>query len=41
MEYRIRSMGIPELSAFLKHIEQDIRKIRDPPQDIVSFLEEF
>ena len=40
MEYCIRSMGIPGLSAFLKHIRQDLRKIGDPPQDIVSFLEE-
>ena len=39
MEYCIRSMGIPELSAFLTQIRQDPREIRDPPQDIVSFFE--
>ena len=41
MEYCIRSMNILELSAFLKHIEQYLRKIRDPPKDIMSFLEEI
>ena len=38
MEYCIRSMGIPELSAFLMQIGQDLRKIGDQPQDIVSFF---
>ena len=37
----IRSMGIPGLSAFLMQIGQDLRKIEDPPQDIVSILEEI
>ena len=41
MEYRIRSMGILELSAFLMQIEQDLRKIGDPPQDSLSSLEEI
>ena len=41
MEYCIISMSIPELSAFLTQIGQDLRKIRDPSQDIVSFLEEI
>ena len=41
MEYCIRSMDILELSAFLKQIWQNLRKIGDPPQDIVSFLEEI
>ena len=41
MEYCIRSMGIPELSVFLTQIGKDLRKIRDSPQDIVSFLEEI
>ena len=41
MEYSIKSIGIPELSAFLTQIEQDLRKIEDPPQDIMSFLEEI
>ena len=41
MEYCIRSMSMPELSAFLRQIGQDLRKIGDPPQDIVSFLEEI
>ena len=41
MEYCIRSMGIPKLSAFLTQIRQDLRKIVNPPQDIVSFLEEI
>ena len=34
-------MGIPELSAFLTQTGQDLRKIEDSPQDIVSFLEEI
>ena len=37
MEYSIRSVGIPELSAFMMQIKQDLRKIEDPPQDIVFF----
>ena len=37
MEYCIRSMGIPELSAFLTQIGQDPRNIGDLPQDIVFF----
>ena len=41
IEYCIRSMSIPELSAFLTQIGQDIRKIGDLPQHIVSFLEEI
>ena len=41
MEHCIRSMGIPKMSVFLMQIKQDIRKIKDPPQDIVSFLEEI
>ena len=41
MEYCIRSMGILELSDFLMQIGQDLRKIGDPPQDIVSFFEEI
>ena len=41
MEYCIRSMGIPELSSFLTQIGQDLRKMGDPPQDIVSSLEEI
>ena len=41
VEYCIRSMGIPGLSAFLMQIGQDLRKIEDPPQDIMSFLEEI
>ena len=41
MEYYIRSMGIPKLSVFLKQIGHNLRKIGDPPQDIVSFLEEI
>ena len=40
MKYCIRSMSILELTAFLK-IGQDLWKIGDPPQDIVSFLEEI
>ena len=35
MEYCIRSMNIPELSAFHMHTGQDLRKTRDPPLDIV------
>ena len=35
MECCIRSMGIPKLSVFFMQIEQDLRKIGDPPQDIV------
>ena len=34
----MRSMGILELSVFLTQIGQDIKKIGDPPKDIVSFL---
>ena len=41
MEYCIRSMDIPGLSAFLTQIEQNLRKIGDPPRDIMSFLEEI
>ena len=41
MEYCIRTMSIPKLSAFLTQIGHDLRKIRDPPQGIVSFLEEI
>ena len=41
MEYCIISIGIPELSAFLTQIGQDLRKIGNPPQDIVSFFEEI
>ena len=41
MEYCIRSMGIPKLSVFLTRIEQDLRKIEDSPQDIVSSLKEI
>ena len=41
MEYCIRRMDIPELSAFLMKIGQDLRKIGDPPQDIVPFLEKI
>ena len=41
MEYCISSMGIPEFSAFLTQIGKTIRKIGDPPQDIVSFLDEI
>ena len=41
MEYCIRSMGIPKLSVFLMQIRQDLRKMGDLPQDIVSFLEEI
>ena len=37
----MRNMGIPKLSAFLTQIGQDLSKIGDPPQDIVSFLEEI
>ena len=37
MEYCIRSIGIPEFSAFLMQIGQDLRKIGDPSQDIVFF----
>ena len=40
MEYCIRSMGIPKLSAFPTQTGQDLKKTGDPPQDIVSFLEE-
>ena len=38
MKYSIRSMGIPKLSAFLTQTGQDLWKIGDPPQDIVSFF---
>ena len=41
MEYCIKSMGIPELSALLTQIELDLRTIKDPPQDIMYFLEEI
>ena len=41
MEYCKRGIGILELSAFLMLIGQNLRKIGDPPQDIVSFLEEI
>ena len=41
MEYCIRSMRILELSAFLTLTKQDLRKIGDPPQDSVFFLEEI
>ena len=41
MENCTRSIGIPELSVFLMQIRQDLKKIGDPPQDIVSFLEEI
>ena len=41
MEYCIKSMCMPRLSAFLTQIGQDLGKIGDPPQDIVSFLEEI
>ena len=37
VEYCIRIMDIPELSAFLMQIGQDLRKIGDTPQDIVFF----
>ena len=37
MEYCIRSKGIPELSVFLTQTGHDLRKIGDPPQDIVFF----
>ena len=36
-----KKRGIPRLSTFLTQIGQDLRKIGDPPQDIVSFLEEI
>ena len=36
MKYFI-SMGIPESSVFQTQIRQDLRKTRDPPQDIVFF----
>ena len=41
MGYCIRSMGIPELSVFQTQTKQDLRKIGDPPQDIVSLLKEI
>ena len=41
MEYCIRSLGIPELSAFQTQTRQDLRKIGDPLQDSVSLLEEI
>ena len=41
MEYCIRSMDILELSVFLTQTRQDLRNIGDPPQYIVSFLEEI
>ena len=41
MEYCIGSMDIPKLSAFQAQTRQDLRKIRDSPQDIVSFSEEI
>ena len=40
MEYLI-SMGMLELSVFHTHIGQDLRKIEDLHQDIVSLLEEI
>ena len=39
MKYCIKIMGILELSAFQTQIGQNLRKIGDPPQDIVSLLE--
>ena len=41
MEYCIRNMDISELSAFQMQIRQDIRKIGDSHQDIMSLLEEI
>ena len=41
MEYYIRSMDIPELSAFQTQTRQDLRKIGDTHQDIVSLLEKI
>ena len=41
MKYCIKSMGIPELRAFQTQTRQDLRNKGDPPQDIVSFLEEI
>ena len=41
MEYCIRSIGIPGVSAFLTQIGQDLKKIGNPPQDIMPFLEEI
>ena len=38
MEYCIRTMGITELSTFLRQIGHDLRKIGDPLQGIVSFF---
>ena len=39
VEYRISSIGIPELSVFHMQTEPDLRNIGDPHQDIVSMLE--
>ena len=41
MEYCIRIMDIPELSVFHTQTRQDLGKTEDPPQDIVSLLEEI
>ena len=41
MEYCIRSMGIPELSAFLMQIGQNLRMIEDSPEDIMSFFKKI
>ena len=41
MEFCKRSMSILGLSVFQTQIGQDLRKIGDSPQDIVSFLEEI
>ena len=34
-------MSILDLSAFLTQIGKDLRKIANPPQDIVSFFKEI
>ena len=41
MEYCIRIMGTPEFIAFQMHTRRDLRKIEDPPHDIMSLLEEI
>ena len=41
MEYCIRNMGILELSVFLTQIRQDLKKIGDPSQVIMSFFEKI
>ena len=41
MEYCIRSMGIPEFCTFQTQTGLDLRKTRDPPQDIMSLLGEL